>query len=217
MAQNNIVIVSHAKYAEARERLLNQLQWPRSNVIVVMNASAENTTEQMEDGSRIVQVTQNLYEYSAFLVPKITGAAQQDAFLLLHDTCSLGPDFYWRVRAAFGNFRGGITWLSKYGACNLCIFDRSVTDDAYELFGNGRPAILDKNVAIAMEHNEHAASPKRFKGSPQRFLDVSVIKCGTEKPYASGTERHVLYFPSIDLKKYHIRVDRSIDIHPDIP
>ena len=212
---HKIIIVSHEKYAEARERLLKELLWPRKNVIVVVNGSSENHQDVLEDGTTILKTTKNLYEYTAFLVPKILDACQEDAFLLLHDTCTLGPDFYWRAKASFENFCGGITWMSKTGICNLCIFDRSVTEDATDLFD--RLEVLDKNVAICMEHNEHAASPKRFTGAKQRFLDVPVVDYGTEKPYASGLERRVLYFPSLDLKKYFIRVHRSIETHPNVP
>jgi len=212
---HNVIIVSHPDYAEARDSLLNQIMWPRSNIIVVINDSREESVEKAKDGMTIIHWKRNLYEYAAFMVPKIMEADHNDRFLLLHDTCSIGPDFHWRAKAAFGNFSGGITWISKTGTCNLCIFDRSVTEDAYDLFQH-RPDVLDKHVAIAMEHNEHAASPKKWIGPKQQFMDVPVVDCGTERPYASGTERHIIYFPSLDIRKYYVRVHRTAG-HPGVP
>ena len=66
----------------------------------------------------MIERTQNIYEYSSFLAPRLLNAPKDDVFLMIHDTCTIGPKF----KEKFENLarkvmerKTDIHWLSLNG------------------------------------------------------------------------------------------------------
>lgn len=217
-----IVVASHYKYSEARGRLLSSL-WaqgvPRDRVVVVLNGSEADGTHSDPEGYTVVCFESNLFEYSAFLVPRALGSAgPEDAFLLLHDTSLACDGFGLKAAQAFGRFRTegvDILWCSSTGQCNLCVFGRVACDMAWSLWESRRH--LDKRHAIAMEHCPDAeGSIKGATALRQSYVQESTERQGIDWPYSSGHERAVLFFPFLDVKKFYYDMDRWPE-HPNRP
>ena len=212
-----IVIVTHKGYGEALDKLLATLkEWPKEDIIIVANGDLKERIFKREDGCLQVSTQKNLYEYTAFFVPEIIRASKSDAFMLLHDTSEAGHEFLQKTRNQFSEFRKhrcNILWLSSSGQCNVCIYDASAVAEAKRVFKD--VLTIDKMLAIHMEHNGTENSPKRWN-LVQRFHSEATKHIGTCKPYSSGVLRNVLYFPSINLKKYYVHVSKTEE-HPQVP
>lgn len=219
MTRGVLVVVSHARYAEARQRLLDSLgDWPRADVVLVLNGEPADGVTREADGSRTVRFASNLYEYSAFFVPQTLGEPDA-AYLLLHDTSVAGADFGRRARAAFDRFRRercDVLWCSSTGQCNLCVFGAAAAARARRLWGS--LSALDKRQAIHWEHN--LQDPGGMKGQAdlrQVFVDDGSYITGVEPAYSSGRARHSLYFPYLDLTKFYFNMEGHQGEHPDAP
>lgn len=134
-----IVIVSHRNYGEARNHLLKSLEgkWNMQHVLVVLNGEMQSSIG-VVDGVKCICIPNNIYEYTGFFIPHILNAHDDDAFLLLHDTCYAMNDFRKRAQDAFFQFRekkSNILWCSKTGQCNICVFDKVTSTHIYRAFG----------------------------------------------------------------------------------
>lgn len=218
-----IVIASHGQYSEARDKLLASL-WaegvPRDRVVVVLNGCAgpDGAVGLHPDGYRVVEFGSNLFEYSAFFVPRVLGATGADRFLLLHDTSVACRGFGHKAAGAFARQRaqgGDILWCSSVGQCNLCVFNRRAGEEAWALWGSLRA--LDKRHAVQMEH--YASAGGSIKGASaleQSYVEDPTERRGVEWPYSSGHERAVLHFPFLGVNKYFYDLERWPE-HPNIP
>lgn len=217
-AGDYLVVASHGKYSEARQRLLASLAaWPRDRLVVVLNGQPADGVDRHPDGSHTVRYASNLYEYSAFFVPRALDAPAGAAFLLVHDTSVAGPDFLPRARQAFATFREescDVLWCSRTGQCNVCVFGAAAAARARELWGS-LPTV-DKRRAIRWEHEADDLSLKGQADLRQTYLHDGSYDTGVEVPYSSGLPRHALYFPALDLKKFYFDMD-SHETHPEQP
>lgn len=213
-----VVVVSHARYGEARARMVESLSdWPRDRLVIVLNGEDADQTSRQADGSHVVRFASNLYEYTGFFVPRVLGAGPGSAFLLVHDTCTAGPDFAARAREAFSRFREedlDVLWCSRGGQCNVCVFGEAVAERARQLWG--QMTTVDKRRAIYWEHNADRQSLKGQDDLRQAYVEHASYVTGVEVPYSSGVPRHTLYFPFLDLKKWYYNMDAA-DVHPEQP
>lgn len=242
---DRIVITTIAGYEEALHAILASLRghWPASQIVVVYggcrnDAEKESVVTQEPDGHIVVRVKQNLYEYIAFLVPQalrqhfssklqdeVSAAAAQtfgdsaDAFLLLHDTCRARPDFKACAERAFRQFRDNaddILWCSESGQCNICVFNERA---ARAVVASSFPSMmtLDKTHGVAMELNKCEDSPKRACNIKQAYAPVRCCLQGRRRVYSTGTRRHVLHFPFVDIEKYYVSTTAPTQQHPQRP
>lgn len=218
-AGDYLVVASHGRYGEARQRLLASLAtWPRDRLVVVLNGEPADGVDRHPDGSHTVRFASNLYEYSAFFVPHALGAPPGAAFLLVHDTSVAGADFVPRARQAFARFREescDVLWCSRTGQCNVCVFGGAAAARARELWGG--LTTLDKRRAIRWEHDPEDLSLKAQDDLAQTYLHDGSYVAGVEVPYSSGLPRHALYFPALDLTKFYFNMDSHEGPHPDAP
>jgi hypothetical protein len=79
-------------------------------VIIVKNKSDRDKVTGSLDrrvrgsGPIIVETRSNIYEYTAFMVPSQLNAKHDDAFLLLHDTCTVRPGCGAKIRKKLSSF-----------------------------------------------------------------------------------------------------------------
>lgn len=218
-----LVVCSHVAYEEPRARFLASVDWPRDRLVVVLNgcdlpgargATDCGAVEALEDGSRVVRFARNIYEYTAFFVPRALGATADERFLLVHDTAEAGPRFRELATAAAARSRDvDVLWCSPIGQCNLCVFGARASDVARALWLDLQ--VLHKRTAIEWEHRPGPANLKGQASLRQAYAPEAARVTGTAAPYS----RHVrtrLYFPALDLTKFYIDMD-ACDTHPDRP
>ena len=168
----SIIIVTHPNYTEALEKLKGDLAvagWPSDKIYYVYNDIKDATQDGVVDGNNL-KLSSNIHEYSGYFLPNKINAGNEDMFLLLHDTCRLGPDFKSKVLAAFDEYKNSKTdllWCSSNGQCNICIFGRVTSDKALKMWGDWQ--ILDKAHAIAMEHKRIPDSLKAASDIKQKY------------------------------------------------
>jgi hypothetical protein len=246
MGTNYIVVASHVAYRTARDALLESLQqcgWPADKIVVLLSGSADSGTLQAIDGQvrrmpsavpeadaenevgygvrRVFRTAANIYEYAAYFLPLAMGGQEEDAFLLLHDTCkALHPGFGPKVAAAFEDFRRepatDILWCCPTGQCNLCIFNVKASEVAWRKWGAWMS--LDKMQAVFMEHRKcNTDSIKSCtKELVQEFAAPVQLVTGVIGVYSAGIQRTRLHFPYIDVDKYYFNIHCSQE-HPQIP
>lgn len=220
-----LVVCSHVAYDEARSRFLASVaDWPRDRVVVVLNgcdlgpgargATDCGAVEAAEDGSRVVRFARNIYEYTAFLVPRALGADADERFVLVHDTAEAGPRFRELATAAAARSRDlDVLWCSPTGQCNLCVFGRRASDVAHALWLDLQ--VLHKRTAIQWEHRPGPANLKGQGSLRQAYAPEAARVTGTAMPYSQNV-RTRLYFPALDLVKFYINMD-VCETHPDRP
>lgn len=211
-----VVLASHVAYQEPRAAALAGLAAagvPPRAVVVVLNGAAADGLDDDGAGPRVLRLTSNLFEYSAFFVPRLVPGA--DDCVLVHDTCAPGPDFAARAAGALRRRRelgADVAWCSPTGQCNLCAFGPGAAAAAQRLWGG--LTTLDKRHAVAMEHDPRAwLSLKGADDLAQTYAPEAAVPRGTARPYASGRERAVLWFPDLDLTKYYY----DLETHPSHP
>ena len=208
-----VVVSTHRRYAEARAALLQSLEeakWPISQTILVFG---EEDREILHSPNE-VHLVHNIYEYNAFL-GATTLPHEDAAFVLLHDTCEVGPDFVPRLLNQYETYKrikADIYWLSHKGQCNICIFNMSVARKMYERFRDTHT--MDKMQAVRMEWNKSLFACDA--SIVQHFCEEHSHVQGVVARYASRVQREKLYFPSIDMYKFYVVISRSCQ-HRQIP
>lgn len=217
---NYIVIVSHPKYDEALNTLLLSLKgkWDPKNIIIVMNQSPIDKISTHPDEYMIFNTTYNIYEYTAFFVPEAINASSEDAFLLLHDTSYADLHFKYKAEKLFSDMKKqdlDVLWASAHGQCNICVFNYKAANEVTRIFRGNKE--IDKMYAIQMEWGNHPHSLKKNKNIKQAFHRIRAI-CDDKfyQPYTSGHNRKKIYYPSLDIDKYFVHIEKSED-HPQEP
>ena len=216
--RNYVVVSTHAAYGEARAKLLDSLDavgWPRCQTLFVLNDRADGGGK--IPGYETITFASNIYEYSCFMIP----TRPDGAYLLLHDTCIVGPGFVEKAEAAFRCFRDGdsvdILWCSTSGRCNLCVFGTKASQAAWALWGD--MTTLDKVRAVQMEHNrDDPLSLKSLTHLNHVYAREPSRPIGSGTPYSSRHKRVELHFPYIDVTKHY--ADMGADMthgHPQEP
>lgn len=225
---NFIVVASHVRYHEPRARFLASFAWP--DVIVTLNGSdGDRVVVGGGDGVTHLHMLTNIYEYSAFYAPLHVGTAEDkdnednaedDAYLLVHDTCLAGPDFAARAVEAFEEFRRAgvdILWCSPTGQCNIAVYNRRAALVARAMWGTRTR--LDKGHSIVMEHRPDCTdSLKSRQDLKQRYVGQPTYEVSRQPVYSSQHVRVGLRFPYLDVVKYYWPVESLDDVrHPDEP
>jgi len=221
-SDNFIIVTTHINYSESKNKILKDLidrKWPISNTIIAICSSDKNESYIDPLGYQTMCIENNLYEYSAFLVPHLLHSKQSSKFMLLHDTCTIGANFYTRVSKAFDTFansNANIYWCSPDGQCNICFFDLVASDVATLKWAHIKS--LDKMHAIDIELNpNNKDSIKSDKTLVQLYSPTEQILLeDTTSTYTSGQKRKQLYYPDIDVTKLYVSINHSHE-HLHIP
>jgi hypothetical protein len=229
-----VILVSHPRYTKALNMAiesLNNVKWPKSSTIIIYNDCPDMTcgdfprrvldSELTRQGFIEFKTFSNIYEYSGFFIPLAMGAQNDDAFLLLHDTCLAFGNFTSLVEKAANEWRSknlDILWASPSGQCNLCIFGNNASRKGWDMWSKW--TVLDKLDAIHMEWMKNDPRIKNCcikynKDLKQEYSRVNQLNIGVEKIYAENA-RHKLVFPFIDVYKFFFHITKSSE-HPQTP
>lgn len=86
-----------------------------------------------------------------------------DVFLMIHDTCTIGPKFsekFENLARKVMERETDIHWLSVNGQFNISFINRRASDHAYKVLHNMET--LSKKHGIAIENNRVPDSNKRW-------------------------------------------------------
>lgn len=220
-----IVISTMARYKEACECLLASLRkvnWPESQIIMVYGSDPNMPINHDRTDIQHYCLDVNLYEYNAFLGINAMDIETNATYMLIHDTCEVGPQFVEKVSKAFTRFDEEsrdspgdprILWLSEVGHANICMFNKAGANSV-SLHFKGMTS-MDKVTAIRIELDMHELSLKRLPIAMSRLNDHPMSQYPVPK-YSSGSPRNVKYFINLDLYKYYFHVS-SPDSHPEMP
>lgn len=193
---NYVIIVSHHRYTKALNMVIESLdnvKWPKRATIILYNDCSDmipgNMPQRVVDSELTRQgfiefkTFANIYEYSGFFIPLAIDAADDDAFLLIHDTTLAFGNFTSLVEKVSNEWRSkkiDILWGSPNGQCNICIFAKNTSQKAWNMWSIWEK--LDKMNAIHMEHmNNHPNSIKYNKDLIQEYSQVKQLNTGVEK------------------------------------
>lgn len=221
-----LVVATMARYKEASDCLLDSLRkvkWPESQIIMVYghDPSFMGVTHDYKNVTHCC-LDVNLYEYNAFIgITTLNSQANNASYMLLHDTCEVGPLFTQKACNAFARFEDDesvslgarLSWLTAVGHANICIFNGLAAKRIHEHF-KGMES-MDKTTAIRIELDMHDMSLKRLPIHMSKTEDHPVAYEPVAK-YSSGVMRNVKYFVNLDMHKYYYYCCHP-GSHPEIP
>lgn len=210
------------KYKEAMNMLLNSLPYSwRTRYIVVYQNEPHESIREFEDGHFEVSIRQNMFEYGTWIGVQLLidkGYLIKDTwFLFIHDTCkfcsSRQVQPIARLIQYYEETNVDIIWMCNTGQCNFCLIRR--IGIRYGSFLYSKFQTIPKHDAIDWEHSHNNVySPKSFPVH-QVFTNMANQTMPKRQIY-SNVIRDVLYYPSLDLEKYYVRVNHE-EVHPSIP
>ena len=213
-----IVIATHKRYIEARNRLLLSLKdngWPQERIILSIGDETEEIRS--HDNDIEVRLSQNLYEYNAFIAASKWCDGNDAVFLLLHDTCEAFEGFTCKVMEQYHMFIKTSTfdvphihWLSASGQANICIFNKLAAKLVSKSLETTQT--MDKMEAIRKEWNKGWYD----RSIIQTFCPIHTEHMPQQVIYSSGSLRNTLVYKSINLMKYYQHISHSRE-HLQIP
>lgn len=217
-----LVIATMARYKEALDSLMSTLRnvaWPENQIILVYGNDPSGNITHQDDYKDAIRscLDVNLYEYNAFIgIQRLTAAGhilpEGAAYMLLHDTCEVGPTFVEKASIVFTRYENEIwnnphsvqdphlMWLSAVGQANLCIFNRGAANGVTDHFDGFKN--LEKLHAIRIELNMDDMSLKRLPFARSHVPDHPVAYQPIPK-YSSGAKRNIMHFLNLDVYKYY--------------
>ncbi len=241
VGRNYLAIASHRAYHTALDALLDSMHlsadssWPSPDDVVVLLSGEQQlgtppadpplphlvpdlTNVAARGVTRVFGTYTSIYEYGAFFLPLAMDANDDDAFILLHDTCHALPGFASRAADALRDFRSAgvdILWCTPTGQCNICVFNRRASQAAWQSWGSWNS--LDKMHAIHMEHqHNHPHSLKANKTIAQAYAPVPQRVLGIQPVYSRNVQRTNLFIPYLDISKFYCHITQSCH-HPNTP
>ena len=232
-----LVIATMARYKEALDYLMTSLRkvsWPENQIVLVYGNDPSGCVIQNDYKDTIrCHLDVNLYEYNVFIgIQKMNTSLDHvlpefASYMLLHDTCEVGPTFLDKASIVFTKFEQEVRdlpnskspkdphlmWLSAVGQANICIFNREAADGVNIHFREFKS--LDKIRAIRIELNMDDMSLKRLPFAKSHVKDHPIAYQPIPK-YSSGAMRNVMHFLNLDMYKYYFYSCQPGD-HVEVP
>lgn len=220
-----IIIPTIESYNVPRERLYSSFNNLIDDESLVYVYSKHNTSGISINPKQSIKVytTKNLYEYFGFFIPMIL--SQLDSkysnylYLLIHDTCEFGNQSVEKIIDICSDFEKeklDLLWLSPNGQSNFCIFNNTSSIKVYKKLSHFGE--LEKIIGVRMENEtDHPYSIKSIQDLNMGYINIQQQHLGISYPY-STQKRNVVYYPSIDIKKYFVYVEfHNNQVHPEVP
>ncbi len=160
------------------------------NIYLVIGGSTEEKTEIIHSVN-YHYVKHNSFDHTG-LIDIIDKGLQSDFWFIMHDTCSVGPNFYTKLlKKSFLDHNP----LLEEGWLNMGVFSNKFIYENKKYILSLRncdkmQAILSEKMYPRLASSFHLNSKKDY--DLQTTFDV----------YGDGIERSVVYFPEVDLYKY---------------
>lgn len=179
------------------KKILNKLTFsllknniPASNIFVFIGGSDENKKETI-DGITYHYVDHNSFDHTA-LVSIIEEDYESDFWMILHDTCEVGKNFYNNL---LNHNKSNFSAVLEDGWLNMGLFSKKFLEDNknYILYlknCNKMRAILSEQIYSRFGDRSYINSRARTQ-----------LK-GKTDVYNDGIERLIIYFADLDLYKY---------------
>lgn len=200
------IISTHKNYqTETLPVLLNSLintsGIPASEILVV-SGGWSRYTETVEDGVQYYNVCHNSFDYTG-LIHIMANDIKSDYWFLMHDTCEVGSDFYNKVKSAVSNQAYDHISVDGRGFTNIGLYswDFLVKSKVYIM------SLLNCNKQRAM-----FAEQFLFRMGKSHTFGGSLEFIGVTDRYQTGTMRHILYYKDVDLYKFQLCADASLEL-----
>jgi hypothetical protein len=215
-----ILVASHRNYKEAWESLkvsLVNAGVSLSNVIRVIAGSEEEIyyPSDSPDTPHLIYIPFNFYEmtavYGLFRFIQFPNLQDPNGYILLHDTCFVGPQFLTASQRFLSVLKERD--LDLYHAwddmrLNILAISLGFIQDHGGFYGiNG-----DKPMAWDAEHGGEYAFRRRVPAERVAAASDKILYGTGRDYYGSGIIRHAVYSPSLDV--YKLVANNDADVNP---
>lgn len=187
------LVASHVKYEQlCLPVILPSMTDVDKRDIIVTVAGASAFKIEVKDDITYYYVTDNSFEYSSFINLVENKITKAEYVFLLHDTMVCGPEFA-RKSLMFRRNKY-IFRAERHGFCNIGAFS---VDYLYSI-KNSIIALKNCNKYLAVAKEGHFYDTN-LAGYYENPIFVPQGQCDF---YNNGTQRHKMYYPSVDVTKY---------------